>query len=110
MVAAGVERIVNTIDHNNRAMVFALLDWFFEEQDLWRFVDLLQGWHANPPSWWSTPAETTPTGWKRNMRSAHWPDVKMLGDVATEVLRRAKWQVATPPVVDLPVLYGPSIS
>ncbi len=104
------ERIVTTIDHDNETMVFALLDWFFEEQDLWRFVQLLQSWHQQPPSWWAGPAETTPRGWQRNMRSAHWPNVKTLGDVATEALRRAKWQVVTPPVVDLPQLYGPAIS
>jgi hypothetical protein len=49
-------------------------------------------------------------GWKQNSRIAHWPDVKTLGDVATEALRRAKWQVVTPLVVDLPQLYGASIS
>jgi hypothetical protein len=103
-------RIVNMIDHDDQAMVFALLDWFVEEQDLWRFAQLLQGWHGRPPSWWPTPADTKPHGWKRTMRSAHWPDVKTLGDVATEALRRAKWQLVTPPVIDLPQLYGSSIS
>lgn len=100
------ERIVHTLDHDNPAMVFALLDWFSEEQDLARFVNLLQGWQADPPSWWSTPAETTPSGWKRNMRNAHWPNMRTLGDVASETLRRATHQVATPPTVDLPLLYG----
>ena len=103
-------RIVSTIDHDDKAMVFALLDWFVEEQDLWRFAQLLQGWHEQPPSWWGTEAAITPSGWKRNMRSAHWPDVKTLGDVATEALRRAKWQVVTPPLLDLPLLYGGTVS
>ena len=90
------------------AMVFAMLDWCFEEQDLWRFVQLLDGWRAHPPPWWTIPASTTPTGWERNMRSAHWPNMNTLGDVAIEALRRAKWQVVTPPVLDLPPLYGPT--
>jgi len=33
-----------------------------------------------------------------------------LGDVVTEVIRRAKWQVVTPAIVDLPVLYGSTFS
>lgn len=104
----GLERIIDTIDHDDHAMVFAMLDWFFEEQDLWRFVRLLDGWRAHPPDWWAIPAHTTPTGWQRNMRSAHWPNVHTLGDVAIEVLRRASSQLATPPVVDLSKLYGSS--
>ncbi len=103
-------RIVSTIDHHDDAMVFALLDWFFEEHDLSRFLPLLEGWHARPPAWWSRPAATAPPGWKRNMRSAHWPDIETLGDVTTEVIRRAKWQVVTPPVLDLPLLYGSAVS
>jgi hypothetical protein len=103
-------KIVHALDDADEAMIFALLDWFSEEQDLWKFAELLNGWHARPPSWWTTPADTKPTGWKRTMRSAHWPETKTLGDVATEALRRAKWQVVTPPVVDLPQLYGSSIS
>jgi hypothetical protein len=109
-VRQSFERIVNTIDHDDEAMVFAMLDWFFEEQDLWRFLPLLDGWRLRPPSWWGTAAAATPRGWQRNMRSAHWPNIETLGDVAVETLRRAKWQVVTPPVVDLPLLYGASIS
>lgn len=37
-----------------------------------------------------------------HMRSAHWPNVKTLGDVVREASKRAKLQVQTPPVVDLP--------
>lgn len=103
-------KIVNTLDHADEAMVFALLDWFSEEQDLWKLAQLLNAWHGRPPSWWSTPANAKPTGWKRTIRSSFWPDVKTLGDVATEALRRAKWQVVTPPVIDLPQLYGASIA
>jgi hypothetical protein len=104
------ERIVHDIDHDDEAMVFAMLDWFSEEQDLWRFVQLLDGWRLHPPWRWGTRATTTPTGWQRNIRSAHWPNVNTLGDVAIEALRRAKWQVVTPPVIDLPLLYGSSVT
>ncbi|MBA2321329.1 MAG: hypothetical protein H0V89_09250 [Deltaproteobacteria bacterium] len=99
-------RIVETIDGTDQAMTFALLDWFFEESDLWQFSKLLEKWVADPPPWWATPSNTKPTGWKRTIRSSFWPGVKTLGDLATEALRRAKWQVVTPPVIDLPQLYG----
>jgi hypothetical protein len=44
------------------------------------------------------------------MRSAHWPNVKTLADVVREALRRAKSQAVTPPVLDLPILYGSPVS
>jgi hypothetical protein len=103
-------KIVRSLEDDDSPNVFALLDWFSEEQDLWRFVGLLTGWHAMHPAWWETPANKKPSGWKRTMRSAHWPEVTTLGDVVVEALRRAKGQVVTPPVVDLPLLYGSSIS
>lgn len=99
-----------TIDAANEPMVLALLDWCSEERDLWQFVSLLDGWDAQHPAWWDNPADTKPAGWRRTMRSSHWPEVSTLGDVVLEALRRAKLQIATPPIVDLPVLYGPNIS
>lgn len=99
------ERIVNTLDDKDQTMILALLDWFFEEQDLWKLAPLLSTWHSHPPSWWSISATTVPPNWKYNIRSGHWPDCNTLGDVATEALRRAKWQLVTPPVVNLPQLY-----
>lgn len=44
------------------------------------------------------------------MRSAHWKGISTLGDVVREALRRARGQVITPPIMDLPVLFGPAIS
>ena len=44
------------------------------------------------------------------MRSAHWPEISTLGTIVREALRRARGQVITPPVMDLPVLFGPGIS
>ena len=99
-----------TIDVDDEPMVLAMLDWFSEERDLWQFVSLLDRWDAQHPSWWDQPADTKPAGWARTMRSAHWPDVSTLGDVVVEANRRAKLQIATPPVVDLPLLYGAAIS
>jgi hypothetical protein len=86
--------------------LLALLDWFFEERDLWRFFDLLQTWHSNPPVWSELPADMQPPGWERNLRSAHWSGVKTLGDVVRGALSRAKAQVVTPPISDLPMLFG----
>ena len=103
-------KFVLTLDTSKTPMLLALLDWFSEEQDLFRFTQLLEGWVARPPSWWETSANTKPTGWKYDIRSAHWPNIKTLGDVVRETLRRAKSQVVTPPVLDLPVLYGSPIS
>jgi hypothetical protein len=97
--------IVNTLDTSITPHLFALLDWFSEESDLWQFVTLLDGWIAKPPPWWRKPAGTKPRGWKRDMRSAYWPNVKTLGDVVQETRKLAAMQVATPPVDDLPILY-----
>jgi hypothetical protein len=102
--------IIHTIDVADEPSVFALLDWFTEQQDLWQFVKLLEGWVAHPPRWWAMRADTKPSGWKRTIRSSFWLGVSTLGDIAVEALRRAKWQAATPPVIDLPQLYGSSIS
>ncbi len=98
-------RIVPTIADAAEPMVFALLDWLFEEQDLGRLELVLTGWAKSPPAWASTPAKQKPRGWKRTIRSAHWPDVQTLGDVVREALARAKQQLATPPVTDLPLLF-----
>lgn len=103
-------RVVSTIDHSNEPQIFAFLDWVSEEQDLWAFEAILQGWYDSPPPWASTAANKKPKGWKRTIRSSHWPEVKTLGDVARQALWRAKKQLATPPVSDLPVLYAPAIS
>lgn len=101
---------ISTIDADDEVLVLALLDWLSEERDLWQFVPLLDSWDAHHPAWWDQPAGTQPSGWKYNARSSHWPDVHTMGDIVVEANRRAKLQIATPPVVDLPALYGPSIS
>ncbi len=101
---------IATLDGTKQVNVLALLDWFSEEQDLWRFEQLLTGWHTTPPAWAKTSATTKPRGWKRTIRSSHWPEVQTLGDVARQALWRAKKQIATPPVVDLPQLFGSTIS
>jgi len=44
------------------------------------------------------------------MRSSRWPDIVTRGDVVLEALRRAKGQVATPPVVDLQPLFGSNLA
>lgn len=100
---AAVPQVVSKLASGAGVELFALLDWFSEEWDLWRFVDLLDGWQKVPPPWWSQSAMQRPSGWKYSIRSAHWPGVKTLGDVALEALKRAHEQAATPPVVDLPV-------
>jgi hypothetical protein len=99
--------LVMGLDVSTPSLRYALLDWFSEERDLWQFVELLEGWLAAPPPWWSTSASTKPRGWKRTMRSAHWPDVETMGDVVREAHRRAALQAATPPIDDLPVLFPP---
>jgi hypothetical protein len=83
------------------ADVRAMLDWFSEEWDLWRFIDLLDGWRNRTPAWWHEPAAKKPAGWRYTMRTAHWPGVKTLGDIALEALRRAQHQAATPPRLDI---------
>ncbi len=97
--------LVTTLDTSITPHLYALLDWFSEESDLWQFVALLDGWIAKPPPWWGKLAETKPKGWKRDLRSAYWPNVKTLGDVVQETRKLAAMQVATPPVDDLPLLY-----
>jgi hypothetical protein len=99
-------RAVQTIDAADQASIFALLDWFSEERDLWRLEPILADWYAKPPAWASTAANTKPKGWRRTIRSSHWPDVETLGDVVNHAYGRAKKQIATAPIIDLPQLYG----
>jgi hypothetical protein len=94
------------LDAADQRSIFALLDWFSEERDLWRFEPLLADWHANPPSWAKTSAKTKPKSWRRTIRSSYWREIETLGDVASQALGRARKQLATPPIMDLPQLYG----
>jgi hypothetical protein len=48
--------------------------------------------------------------WERTMRSAHWPEVEPLGDIARQARWRGKKQLATPPVADLEPIYSATIS
>jgi hypothetical protein len=98
-------QIVKKIDINDMTMVCALLDWFSEKQDLWQHFALLQSWLAQHPAWWDTSSDMLPPGWKKPIRNSS--AGKTFGTLVVEILRRAKWQVATPPVLDLPLLYGP---
>ena len=83
--------------------VEAMLDWFADHFDSWRYVDLLDGWSRTPPPWWNEPARRRkPRGWTRRPRwsQAH----QTLGDVARAASSEAHTQAATPPIVDLPRL------
>jgi hypothetical protein len=83
------------------AEVRAFLDWTSEQCDLWRFVTLLEGWNAKPPTWWPHAADKKPTGWQQSIRPSDWSDITTLGDVSTRTLASARAQAATPPRVDL---------
>jgi hypothetical protein len=94
--------VTATMDHANEHVVCAALDWFSEQRDLWRFQNVLAGWHAKPPAWSTTPVTTKPKAWQRKMRVLTWHEPQTLGDVARQALWRAVQQHNTPPVVDLP--------
>jgi hypothetical protein len=83
--------------------VRAMLDWFFEEHDLWRYVDLLDGWNRTPPAWWKAAADTIPPGWRFPIRAEN---AKTLGEVAVRALSRAREQTATKMTIDLPPVFG----
>lgn len=80
--------------------VRAMLDWFVEEHDLWRYLSLLEGWSDTPPAWWDEPAKSR--GRRNPLRWQLVPAARTLGDVALRALYCARRQVATPPIVDLP--------
>jgi hypothetical protein len=84
--------------------VRAALDWYDEAHDLWRHVGLLEGLARTPPPWWTAPAATKPPTWRYPVRARS--GLATLGDVALAVLALAHAQAATPPVVDLPPLFG----
>jgi hypothetical protein len=88
------------------AEVRAMLDWFFEEHDLWRCLDLLEGWSLSPPPWWNKSADTKPPGWRYPVRRGNVPDASTLGDIALGVLSRARGQAGTRPIVDLTPIFG----
>lgn len=105
-ISSAFVRIMTNTKANDEPRVFAFLDLLSEERDLWRFAELLASWREQP--WSGNAARTKPSGWKRGIRSAHWPEVETMGDVVSEALGRARKQGATPPVIDLPRLYGVS--
>jgi hypothetical protein len=105
-LAPAFVHVASTIDGTDLPIVLALLDHLFEQRDLWQLAPALEAWVANPPAWWATPAATQPPGWRYPMRSAYWPGVTTLGDVVQFALGQANGQRATPPVLDLPVLYA----
>lgn len=87
-------------------IVYALLDWFYDGQDLSWFAGVLDGWLVRPPSWWNTVL-SAPRGWERSLRIAReGPHLRKLGDVAMRAHQAARMEFATPPVIDLPRLYG----
>lgn len=98
---ATLPNVLAAFTRGSDAEVRALLDWFADGCDLWRFIDLFESWRRTPPPWWNDAADTKPSGWRYNIRSAHWPNVKTLGDIALEGLKRAQAQAATPAVLDL---------
>lgn len=87
------------------ADVCAMLDWFFEQHDLWRHVDFLDGLSRTPPRWWNEPSDKKPPKWRYPART-HASSAKTLGDVALSVLSRARGQAATPPIADLAPIFG----
>lgn len=95
-----------TFSAGSDAELRAVLDWFTDQHDLWRYVDLLEGWERAHPPWWNEAADTKPPGWKYPVRGwlAHHP--KTLGDIALAVLARARTQAATPPILDLAPIFG----
>jgi hypothetical protein len=85
------------------AEVRAMLDWLYEEHDLWRYVDLLETWSRTPPAWWNAPADTIPRGWRFPIRDR---SGKTLGEVALRALERARAQATTKVTVDLAPIFG----
>ena len=81
--------------------ILAMLDWFSEGWDLWRFIDLFEAWRTSPPTWWNEAAKRKPTKWSRPIRPAMLANVKTLGDVALRTLTRARAQAATPATLNL---------
>jgi hypothetical protein len=84
--------------------VAAMLDWFSEQHDLWRHLDLLDAWQRITPTWWSTPADKKPANWRQPVRSLA-GGARTFGELATAVLARAQQQAQTAPVIDLQRLF-----
>lgn len=83
------------------AEVRAMLDWFADDHDLWRYIDLLESWTHATPRWWNEPADVVPVGWRFPVRA---DGAKTLGEVALGALARARAQVAATMTIDLPTL------
>jgi hypothetical protein len=88
------------------AEVRAMLDWFAEDHDLWRCLDLLEGWSVSPPPWWNESVDTKPRGWRHPIREGHVTGTKILGEVAIGALSSARGQAGTHPIVDLAPIFG----
>lgn len=94
-----------TLAAGGDAEVRATLDWFFEQHDLWRHLDLLDTWTRTPPIWWTQPSDKKPPRWRHPIRTQA-SSAKTLGEVALSVLTRARAQAATRPTVDLAPIFG----
>ncbi len=79
------------------------LDWLLDGRDLWRYVQLLDDLVAHHPTWWDEPAAAKPAGWQRPIRVAP-QQARTLGHVVAFLRAQAHAQLATPPVLDLPLL------
>jgi hypothetical protein len=96
-IVAAVSRLVV----GTQPATYAALDWMSDQWDLWRFLPLLDGWRRSPPPFFQAPARSRPAGWRRPIRPAAWSNVKTLGDIALQLLTKARAQANTPPVLDL---------
>jgi hypothetical protein len=102
MVPAACAKLAGGTDPEVRAV----LDWFTDEHDLWRYVDLLQSWSRAHPPWWNERADAKPPGWKYPVRGWLADHPRTLGDIALAALSRARHQAATPPEIDLAPIFG----
>jgi hypothetical protein len=102
MVPKACEHFTN----GSHAEVCAMLDWFTDEHDLWRYVDLLESWIQTPPAWWKDSAAKKPPGWRNPIRGWHARNGKPLGDIVEGTLYAAQAQVASAPNADLAPIFG----
>lgn len=78
-----------------------MLDWLFDQHDLWRHFELLDDWSQQEPAWWNESLNPG-HGYRNPLRMKLVPDARILGHLVWGARKSAVMQRETPPIVDLP--------
>jgi hypothetical protein len=98
-VDAALDTVLPEFVGGSEEEVLALLDWLYDQQNLWRRKPVLDALEASAPPWWGQSASTRPASWQQSIRPSFGFDT--LGEVVQQLSKLAREQLDTPAVTDL---------